>query len=499
MVVAGVFPAGAFAASYYVDCSAGADANAGTTVDLAWQSLEPVHTGSFVAGDSILLKKGCTWDTGSRGGAVTNSSGLRLTQSGTSSQPITLSSYGTGAKPILVNSYTDTRYARIISIEGSYWVVNDLEIKNSIEYGVEIKATATNTTLSNLDISDVGYGINILGNNTKVLNSEIHDTKMIVATANNGDDDYGSAAIVIASSNNEIAHNKLYNNISLSPDYGVDGAAVEFFTWDAITSLNDISIHHNWMENNATVTELGSTNNGVMQNITFHQNVMINNSTLAILHTDQTWGAQLSNIVYDHNSIYENKSEWQHSAVRGNPMLIWFSGSATPSTLLLKNNIIYSTQGTQVANLDTFTHQNNIWYLPSLTTAFTLAAGELSLDPLFTAVASKDFSLQSTSPAINAGLNLGYSTDYANQPIPSGAAYDIGAYEYLGTTPPVESECSRANINQIGVVDLFDYSLLVAHLLEDPLTLARADISGDGRADIFDYSLLVSYFFETCS
>ena len=49
-------------------------------------------------------------------------------------------------------------------------------------------------------------------------------------------------------------------------------------------------------------------------------------------------------------------------------------------------------------------------------------------NPLF--VSSSDFHLQSSSPAINKGLNVGLTSDYAGNSI-SGTP-DIGAYEYGG-------------------------------------------------------------------
>ena len=54
---------------------------------------------------------------------------------------------------------------------------------------------------------------------------------------------------------------------------------------------------------------------------------------------------------------------------------------------------------------------------------------------------SADMSIQSTSPAINAGTNVGLTQDFDGNPVPQGPAPDIGAYEYQGaaqpdTTPP---------------------------------------------------------------
>ena len=55
-------------------------------------------------------------------------------------------------------------------------------------------------------------------------------------------------------------------------------------------------------------------------------------------------------------------------------------------------------------------------------------------DPFF--VSASDFHLQSASPAINAGTNVGLTRDYAGTAIPQGSAPDIGAYEYVGVPPP---------------------------------------------------------------
>jgi hypothetical protein len=41
-----------------------------------------------------------------------------------------------------------------------------------------------------------------------------------------------------------------------------------------------------------------------------------------------------------------------------------------------------------------------------------------------------DFTLQSSSPCINAGVDVGLTEDYAGAVVPTGSATDIGAYEY---------------------------------------------------------------------
>jgi hypothetical protein len=104
------------------------------------------------------------------------------------------------------------------------------------------------------------------------------------------------------------------------------------------------------------------------------------------------------------------------------------SGSAT-----VKNCIAYGTQSgagndahTSVVH-STFTHTNNIFGGNVL--AWVVDATEQVADPLFTDPGNGDLTLQAGSPAIDTGVDVGLTTDYAGNPVPLGAAPDCGAYE----------------------------------------------------------------------
>jgi len=84
----------ASASTYYVS-NTGLDTNNGISESTPWQTISKVNATTFVAGDSILFKKGDTFY-----GSIT------VSQSGTAGNPITFSSYGSGEKPI-ITGFTD--------------------------------------------------------------------------------------------------------------------------------------------------------------------------------------------------------------------------------------------------------------------------------------------------------------------------------------------------------------------------------------------------------
>lgn len=75
------------------------------------------------------------------------------------------------------------------------------------------------------------------------------------------------------------------------------------------------------------------------------------------------------------------------------------------------------------------------WLGTSYTTfsSYKTASGQdghsINNDPLFANAANHDFRLQSASPAVNAGANVGLFKDIEGHPVPQGGAPDIGAFE----------------------------------------------------------------------
>ena len=119
----------------------------------------------------------------------------------------------------------------------------------------------------------------------------------------------------------------------------------------------------------------------------------------------------------------------------------WGEGQKGPFTV--RNNIFVVGNGLQVwvdapynANngYASAVKENNIYYSADGSTSdphgLTLGPGEMIVNPGFVNLFGKDYHLTSGSPAVDAGQNLGYTSDTEGRTVPNGSAPDIGAYEY---------------------------------------------------------------------
>lgn len=138
--------------SYYIDSENGDDANDGLSADRAWKNLNKANETLLQPGDSLLLRRGCTF-TGI----------LDVTGQGTQDNPITVDAYGEGAKPA-VTAPDGSLYAVLVN-NSSYVTVQNLDITSHGEErvagrcGIKVMCrdygTSRGITLRALDIHDV--------------------------------------------------------------------------------------------------------------------------------------------------------------------------------------------------------------------------------------------------------------------------------------------------------------------------------------------------------
>ncbi len=390
---------------YYVNSVSGSDSNPGTSPSRPWRTLAPVKARRFLPGDVVNFARGSSW-----------SGGLVIDDSGVQGSPITFQAYGSGAKPVFTNS---GRWSRSISINASWVVVNGLRVQGAYEFGYRIGQGANRNVIRNSEATAVGIGFGVYGQYNTITGNYIHDLKMVTNTSG-GDDDYGAYAIGLYNSYNTVSYNRAERCKAPSYDYGQDGGFVEFYG-----TVAGSYIHHNWAKDNNGFIEVGG---GSATNTRVAYNVAVNNGTFAWLHLSGNFASNVSNFRVENNTIVE-------TAVSRNTYEVFgFSAAPSSSTFILRNNIFYVNQYRYICSRSGYTHDHNIYrFMQSYTRlGSSLGSGEKLADPRFVNLTGGDYHLRSGSPAINTGVKLGYTADYAGNPVPTGSGVEIGSYEYMG-------------------------------------------------------------------
>ena len=386
---------------YYVSPN-GSDANSGLTEAQAWQTLAKVNEMAFQPGDVVRFERDGSW-----------SGGLVVDVSGEQGRPIVFTSYGDGFLPVISNPGNETNFTSAIRVTGQWVIVDGVKVSDAQDAGVYVQAS--HVVVQNVEAENVGIGVKVNGANNLVTRNYIHDLHMVKNTPG-GTDDYGAIGIAFGNASfNEASYNRIAKCIAPSYDFGTDGGVFEFFG-----ATDNNYIHHNWGSDSNGFLEVGG---GSAVDTILAYNVSVNNGGFTSIHLTDAWASEVRNFRVENNTIVETGAPgW---------MLIKFAGDPTVEMFVLRNNIIYVGDFQGVANKAGFTHTNNLFLLIGQTKlGFALGADEKIGDPLFVNLPRRDFRLQPESPAIDAGLSLGYLFDFIHLSVPSGPAPDLGAFEF---------------------------------------------------------------------
>jgi hypothetical protein len=241
--------------------------------------------------------------------------------------------------------------------------------------------TVAGATVTGNEIEGVSHGITIyaydntdtVGNISKNL---IHDTS----------DD--CIWIADSFSGGTVSYNICYNTLDQFLDTYRAGAAA--------LQQSNLNIYNNTVYN---------TTNACI-NIVKASSVNIKNN---VLHTCGT----SNGLSQQYHAIYITDT------VNGN-------ANITLPTLVSNYNDVYDAAGAKVGVYNSAESESYAW--ADWKTTKSQDANSIGTDPLFVSTVTPDFRLQSTSPAINAGVDVGLVTDYAGNPI--RGLPDIGAYEF---------------------------------------------------------------------
>ncbi|HEY1303137.1 MAG TPA: choice-of-anchor Q domain-containing protein [Vicinamibacterales bacterium] len=405
----------AHAASYYVDNTAGSDGNSGTSESAPWKSLGKVNGFTLQPGDVINFRRGSVW-TGT----------LTISRSGVSGNPITFQAYGTGNAPLIQRAPApeSSGLTHSVVVNGSWIVFQDFFITNAHEAGIFLSATANHNVIRKNEITATGYGAAVYGQFNLITENNVHDLHIIENNAGGGN--YGAGCFFFqqaGSGGNELSYNRGINCRAADSFFGFNGKFVEIFN-----NGDNLYVHHNYAENPQGFFEAGASGgSGTAANVRLVYNVFVNSRADAaqplttFCFNTGSFGITMSNFIFDNNTVYQQTGDGS----------IWriFGCNSNLSFMTVRNNIFYG--DVQIASTSNFTHANNVYNIVSGSlVGYILGSGERIANPLFVNLGARDFTLQALSPAIDGGMSLGYTTDFAGKPVPQGLAPDVGAYEF---------------------------------------------------------------------
>ena len=442
--------------TYYVS-STGRDSNSGTSMSSPWKTLSKINNTRFSAGDKIKFHSGDTF----RGY-------LLIQGSGAPGKEITITSYGTGDKPKILGSLDISGSEKWTNHSGNIWKttikvstseINDIgniilnkeescgirktepgnctsqgnwyfnatddlvymysaynpgSYYNHIEAGgvySENILSIVNRNYITIDGLDVRYSANngIFLRNTSNIKIQNCDVSFIGGMYYGPPYRMGNGIQMWADNSNIIVR---YNYIHDIYDAGISPQGSGTLT------QRNINMYYNVFKNCYYTYELFCKTNITLKNIRFYNNTC--------LYAGTTW------------SVNQRPDSSNARHVRS-----WEEG-ANITGLEIKNNIFYSATQTAYAfyyssafDIDYnlyhvksigFIFDTNYNSLQSWQSALSDDYHSLSGDPLF----NPDYSLRGTSPAIDAGVNLGFTRDFAGNKV--GSSPDIGAYEYTSKT-----------------------------------------------------------------
>ena len=405
-----------------------------------WKTLSKVQS-NVVNGDSVLFAKGSKF-TGTL--TLNSKSNIYFGVYGTGADPLFWGTNSTVSVLIRLNSCSNLTFYGW-NISDTTISFTDRTVQAKIQNVFALYSSSTGIVIRKCNMDRIGYGAYFppFCDKNTMDSCSIGNLRMIrnTPTSVNPDDDYGGVPIQLSSKNNTVTNNYFHDCYAVSYDYGYDGGGVEFFEEGSVIE-NNIIAYNTFYDCNGTF-EFGSNNDGVannlIQNNKIYYNKIINSSSLTYINNNGQYRTKVSNLQFYNNVIIQNVA----SRTGGTRMISMATTDTSTGIVVLKNNIFQISNGASVARSgqwtgSNLTHTNNIYKLSNgSVTNFTLDPTEISTSGIIwsnttnTNPLNWDYTLTSTSPAINSGVNVGLTRDFIGNPIYQTP--DIGIYEKYST------------------------------------------------------------------
>lgn len=417
------------ARDFYVDSRIGSDELEGTR-EGPWRSLARLGRAVFQPGDTVFFVSGSEFE-----------GGFEVDQSGTPDAPITFTAAGDGPRPRFTNPRSVVLDGNAIRINAGHIIVDGLLFErcptNPVSTHVHklgavfLTTNANHCIVRNCEMTQTPIGITVYGEHNLITRNYIHDNNRPIQPH------WGPMCVVICGSHNEVSYNRFENYSAPSEEYGHDGGAIEMN--DRSLPKENIHIHRNLSLRNQGFIEFVG---GVEQdNFRIHHNVCMDYQQFLGLTGPCT------NLRVDHNTVVRILA---HDPPDSEDVIFWsYERLGANTNIGFRNNIfVYDPARVEpVFSRARFDSMHNLFYrldhdhIPKQANRWAyerkylgggaqMRRGDKICDPRFRDLAGGDFRLKPGSPAIDAGMRLGYKRDFNDRPTPIGAASDIGAFEF---------------------------------------------------------------------
>lgn len=440
----------------------------------AWATIAKVNAVTLYPGDTVLFKRGDTWQE----------QVSLVPQSGSSSGYVIYSAYGEGNKPRILGSKQENSSGDWVNTGTNLWRNADAYFVNS-QGGVgnlifNNEAIIGHKVYSSGDLDTQGKFYYDLSNQHLTLYSTTNpasyysDIKCALgkdAVRLWSGQDYviieslefaywGAHGISAGGGNSNIIIRDCSFKYIGGGDFdgGSYGNAVQFWA-----SYSNILVERNnfYEIYDAAITpQFSGTNSVTATNFVARLNIIEKAYWSFEWFCSTSSASTVNGIYFQHNTCYDAGNSWSNAQRpldqnEGRHLQLWsYDTDVSLSNFYIRNNIFSKATETAIrvgqtlAPLITFDYNlydvdvmaydwNTYTSLSQWQAAYSKDAHSISDDPEF--LSSSDFHLASTSPAIGAGYNVGYTYDFDLENFL--APPSIGAYEYLaGGEPPEEPE-----------------------------------------------------------